>query len=99
MCDYSLHAVQSRPARTGPCDESFIRGVAAALVGSVAAVAVGKLRSGAVFMSIFPRHFFGHAPEARAVRQRAGDGSLQRLSIVKRILCAIATGGGATAGP
>ena len=35
-----------------PCDESFIRGVAAALVVSVAAVAVGRLRSGAVFMSI-----------------------------------------------
>ena len=49
-----------------PCDKSFIRGVAAALVGSVAAVAVGKLRFGAVFMSIFPRDFFGHARGKRA---------------------------------
>ena len=37
-----------------PCDESFIRGTAAALVPSVAVIAVGIVRSGALFMSIFP---------------------------------------------
>src|SRR5215207_7508568 len=61
-----------------PCDESFIRGVAAALVGSVAAVAVGRLRSGA-FMSIFlgtrrKRARFGNA---QAIA-RCGDFQLSK---------------------
>src|SRR5436190_22845955 len=37
-----------------PCDESFIRGAAAAFVESVAATIVGIASSGAVFMSRFP---------------------------------------------
>jgi hypothetical protein len=62
-----------------PCDESFIRSVATVLVGSVAAVAVGKLRSGAVFMSIFlgtrqKRARFGNA-QAMA---RCGDFQLSK---------------------
>jgi hypothetical protein len=37
-----------------PCDESFIRGAAAALVGSAVVIVVGMAaRSGAVFMSRF----------------------------------------------
>ena len=78
-----------------PCDESFIRGVAAALVGSVAAVAVGKLRSGAVFISIFlatrrKRARFGNA-QAMA---RCGD-----FQLSKGFVCNRDKGGGATAGP
>jgi len=51
-----------------PCDESLIRGAAAALVWSVAAVVVDVVISGAVFMSRFleerargPSARFGHA--------------------------------------
>jgi len=49
-----------------PCDESLIRGTAAALVGSVAVIVVGIVRSGAVFMSRFrgtreASARFGHA--------------------------------------
>ncbi|HVR59444.1 MAG TPA: hypothetical protein VMT72_21745 [Pseudolabrys sp.] len=47
-----------------PCDSSFIRGAAAALVWSVAEVVVGIVRSGAVFMSGFL--------EARAASARFG---------------------------
>src|SRR5882724_10480620 len=58
-----------------PCDKSFIRGAAAALVRPVATSAVALLRSGTAFMSIFPQ---ARASEARAVRQRANDHSLWR---------------------
>ncbi len=40
-----------------PCDESLIRGAAAAVVGSVAAIVFGMARLGAVFMSRLPRAF------------------------------------------
>jgi len=49
-----------------PCEESLIRGGAAALAGAVAAIVVGIVRSGAMFMSGFPgtraaSARFGHA--------------------------------------
>jgi len=56
-----------------PCDESFIRGAAAALLWSVVAIAVGIVRFGAVFMSRFPG-----IRAASAVRPRAGDRSLRQ---------------------
>jgi len=68
-----------------PCDESFIRGVAAALVGSVAAVAVGKLRSEAVFISIFlaTRRKRARLGNAQAMA-RCGDFQLSKDFVCNR---------------
>src|SRR6266576_7124579 len=65
-----------------PWDKSFIRGVTAAVVRSVAATAVVLLKPGAVFMSIFS---LARAPTARAVRQRAGDHSLRRAGATSTV--------------
>jgi len=64
-----------------PCDESLIRGAAAALVWSVAAVVVDTVRSGAVFMSRFLR------PRARgkrgsATRRRSFAAVIPAISMV-----------------
>ena len=86
------------PQKSQPCDTSFIRGAAAALVWSVATIAVEIVRSGAVFML---RSLAG-ARGQRAVRPRAGDRSPRRsgaISIVgENFSASIATDAPASAG-
>src|SRR5450631_2414852 len=69
-----------------PCDKSFTRGAAAALVRPVAAIAVALLRSGTVFTSISPRARIGSTRfgNAQAIIRR---GEPVQLQFFGRMFC------------
>jgi len=64
-----------------PCDESLIRGAAAALAWSFAAIIVDMVRSGAVFMSISP----GRRAESARFGYAQGDRSLRRAVAISMV--------------